>query len=1352
MCSKSLAFFLAFIIAASVRAEYKTNVHSFSRRDGLSNGAVNTIIKDAGGYIWFGTWNGLNRFDGSNFVTYLPGNDANSIHNHVIRELYPTASGAIWMLTNKGIGLYDNVHDRFTSYFTHESDQVNYETDIAVSHSDSYGTMASVYGQGLFKYDNNTRQFSRITVDKASKALALNIKRIHLVENLVYCISGNGQLLTLTGSHLRVILQLPVTGILSSSLAVVINLRPYILISQRSGPALMVDLFTREVQQLRIDDDLITSFSKSKTEERLWVGTEKGKIYSFNLKTREFEVLKGLSNLFTINPIATRILSIYETDPDILWVGTDGNGVYTLKLSEFPNTSLPSSQLAYPIVRSILITRKRDVLIGTKGGGVDIFDAQGNHIRRLSVKDGLSNNSVLSFHELDDGSICVGTDGKGIDIMSADYRKIRNFPRDFHISNPLDFASVYRILENSDKQLYLGTSGYGVILVELDKNDNSRPISCEQLILDKNNAAPKQQKQIVYAITEEKPGIIWIGTRGLGVFRYNTITKRVITQYSTTSHGDLIRNDDILSLLTGRHGNIWVGSSNGIFKLLTVTDDSVISDGLYTQSDLSGTSIHAIQQDKSGNIWVTTNQGLSLIDHGGEKVRSFNVNDGLINFEYSDGASFFDGLSGKLYVGGTMGVDIIQSDKIRLSSYFPPIAINQLLIRNLPVTIGEGSVLSASINIQKSLDLKYNQNSLTFYISPLAFWGQERHRISYRLKNFLDDWTINPLNQPITFSNLSAGKYIFQVRVSDENGNWSKQSRDIVILINPPFWRTTWAILGYIFLFFAIQAMAFGVYRRRVARRKEAALQEFLKQKESELQAYKIEFFTNVAHEFRTPLTLITSHIHSLIEETKNTEFTPRLLKIFNNSIKLQNLVLEIMQFRKLEKGKEPLNIHFTKPVSLIMEVVSDLELLALQKEVTCVLSTSDPELVFATDADKFQRIFTNLISNGIKYNKPGGVVKALITTDQGNLRVEIEDNGIGIQPEFFQKMFEPFGIPLAKSAGNFPNYRSTGLGLAVTKGLISLLKGSIDFESHPGIGTKFTCIFPDVHHPIKGEAQLMSNSDFGEISILNDIMPVKPLESSEKSEGKALVLIVDDDPEILDMLRNFLKSDYNLTFAVNGLEAYDKVLSEKPDLIIADVMMPVMDGIEFCGKLRENFDTSHLPLILLTGRADIEDRISGLKAGADSYIPKPFHPEHLKVRIETLLKRWDGIKLRFHQMEVDPSLEKEITDPFFQKMLSCIDENLDDETFSSDKLCDKLAISKSSLYNKTRLLLGATPHSLINQRRLSKAAILLRSSSMTVSEIIDHTGFASRTYFYDLFNKAYGCSPSDYRNRLMEE
>jgi len=1345
--NKHLLFLiLCFAVFTTISGQYRSNVHSISRREGLSNGAVNTIAKDAEGYVWFGTWNGLNRYDGSNIVTFLPGIRPYDIHNHVVRELYPTSKGQVWMLTNKGVALYDNYTNRFYPFFTNESEQINYENDISLTHSGTFGTKVAVYGSGIFTYDSLSKQFKRIKFDAASTKASLGIKRLHAIGPYSYCISGSNKLLKIETNHLEEIIQLPITSDISSSLGVLLHNRPYLLITQRGGNAVMVDILNKVITQLRIPDDIITSFAPSATPGRLWAGTEKGKIYSLNAAGGEFEMLNIPSDSFVKNPIATRVLSICETIPDILWIGTDGNGVYTMKLSDFPNKILSSRQLSYPIVRSILITRNKDMLIGTKGGGIDIFDSKGNHIKEISVKNGLSNNSVLSFHERSDGSIWVGTDGRGIDIISPDYKTIRNFPRDYIRNGNPGFASVYRILEDSDHRLYLGTSGFGVILIDFDQNRPSEPVYFEQVILEKNATASGQQKQIVYALTQDRPGIIWIGTRGFGVYRYNTITKRVLSQYNSQTNPSLIKNDDILALFTDDKSTIWVGSSAGIYSLLPAQNGDVQVAGLHLQDELSNASVHAIQMDRQGNLWASTNHGLSCIDLQNKTVKSFTSNDGLINVEYSDGASFYDNLTGELYMGGTMGVDMIQTREIKFSSFFPPIAINELLIRNQAVEIGEESVLVNRMNLQPRLELKSNQNALAFNVSPLAYWGKERHRISYRLKNFDDNWVINPFNQAISFTNLNPGRYFLQIRVSDENGNWSENLKEVEIIINPPFWRTKWAITAYILLFLGIQFLLIRSYIRRVSRRKEAALLEFTQQKEKELQNYKIEFFTNVAHEFRTPLTLINSHIHALLEESDATGKNPRLLKVYNNSIKLQKLVLEIIQFRKLEKGKEPLNISSVSPEMLALEAISDLEPLAQKREITCTVICNQKDVFINTDADKYQRIITNLVSNAIKYNNPGGYVNVRITFGEHEFVTEIEDNGVGINPEFKSKVFEPFGISSAQKRGSFPGYKSTGLGLAVTKGIVELLKGTITYESQPNQGTQFTCRFPDIHQVNTANMVEILPEDAGEMVLIDEENDKDITPSVVQSAEKPTLLLVDDDREILELLNDMLRPLYNLSFAGNGIEALHVLENHAIDLVVSDVMMPEMDGIDLCCRIRQNFDTSHLPLILLTAKAEIEDRIKGLQAGADSYIPKPFHPDHLKIRIEKLLTKRLNIRQSFANKDDATALINEIPDPFFQKLLTYIDENIDDESLLTEKLCDRLAISKSSLYNKTKSVLGTTPHGLINQRRMRKAAILLDSTTLTVSEIIDQTGFNSRAHFYELFNKAFGCSPSDYR------
>lgn len=1299
--------------------------------------------------MWFGTWNGLNRYDGSQMVTYTPGSRKNAIHNHVVREIYPSQNGGLWMLTNKGIAFYDHKNDGFYPFFNNQYEHINYENDISLGHSNQQGIKVAVYGRGIFRFDSIARQFAAISFEESSVKTSKEVKRLHAIGNHFYCLTDSNLLLRVSENSLQQILQLPGRGAVTSSLGVLINNRPYLLMTQRGANAFIVDIQKKIARQLELPGEIITCFAPSATPGTLWCGTENGKVYSFQIASREFELLDIPYDASVKNYIAARILSIRETEPDLLWIGTDGNGIYHLKLTDFPNRKLLSSQLSYPVVRSLLLTRHKQLLVGTKGGGIDVFDPRGRHLRNLSVKDGLTNNSVLSFHEMADGTIWAGTDGQGIDVISPDLRTIRNFPRDFTgMDKSLAFASVYRILEDNDQRLFLGTSGYGVIMIEMDHHHLSGPLYYEQLILDRGNNPKGIQKQIVYALTQERPGVIWIGTRGDGVYQYNTITKRVVSHYNSQKHPELIKNDDILSLFTDAQHTIWVGTSAGMYSLSPESNGTVTISGLKQKDDLVATSIHTLQADQGGFIWASTNQGLSSINVRNRTVRNYTSSDGLVNEEYSDGASYFDPASGQLFVGGTMGVDIIRTREIRFSSYFPPIGINELQIKNLPVEVSEESVLHSRINQQNRLELKNNQNSVAFFATPLVYWGKERHRIAYRLKNFDDNWTTVLPGQPVSFTNLSPDHYTLQLRVSDENGNWSNDFKEVDILVSPPFWKSNWATTGYVILILGLQWLFVRSYLRRESRRKEAALLELKLQHEKEIHQHKIDFFTNVAHEFRTPLTIITSYIHALLDEKDTLSSNPRLLKVYNNSIKLQKLVLEIIQFQKLEKGKEPVQVRKVNPRMLAEEVISDLELIARNQQVSLNFDCLLPEEQVNTDADKYQRILTNLVSNAIKYNKWGGWVKIQITANEDDFITEVKDNGMGISAELRNKIFEPFAISAARKRQSFPDYQSSGLGLAVTKGLVELLRGSIHCENNPGGGTRFVVRLPR-KLPVNAPQLLKVNMDAAEEIILPDeaVKRNRPA-AVDLWPGKPLILLVDDDPEILDLLSDLLAAMYNLCFAANGQEAFDLLEKHPVDLIISDVMMPLMDGVELCRRVRENVDTSHLPLILLTAREEIEDRIAGLQAGADSYIPKPFHPDHLKTRIDRLLAMRQNIREHFALHEERQPLEKEIPDPFLQKLMAYIEENMGDNNLSTEKLCHELGISKSSLHNKTRSVLGTTPHGLINQQRIKKASLLLNTTNLSVSEIINATGFTSRTYFYEQFHKAFGCSPSEFRQK----
>lgn len=1338
-----------------VLSNYTLNIQLLSRKDGLSNSAVNAIAQDAEGYIWIGTWDGLNRYDGSSFENFKPGG-LFGIHNNVIRRIFPSGNGCIWMLTNNGISLYNNRLNRFYSFFASDPDIGNYEDDVTLEHADSQGTYAGIYGQGIFIYSEKNQNFIKVSFRKNGNRQASLIKRLFFVSEKLFFINSENSLIQVTGDSLVFICKLPIQNAITTTLGFTYSGSPFLLITQRNSNAILIDIDRKSTSNLEIPNQIISASSVSLDRNFLWLGTEQGIIYRYFLSDKRYEPLILNTSLLIRNKISARIICFREIKPDILWAGTDGNGVIKIKLTVQPVETIPSRLLSYPIVRSILITRNRDMLVGTKGGGIDIFDSTGRFKRNISSKNGLSNNSVLSFHQRYDGSIWVGTDGEGVDILSEDYRRITNFPRDYSKRNPIRFASVYRIFEDDDHNIFIGTSGFGVIMLRFQypKPDLKYPISFEQVKLDESGSK-NLQKQIVYAMDSEKPGIIWIGTRGQGIYRYNTITKRVLIHLSTANYSPWIKNNDVLAVRTGPDHSVWIGTSGGIYAVTPVSDDSCLVKSFTMQEGLSNNSVHSILFDNQNNLWFSTNLGLSCIDHKTHLIKNFNPNDGLINYEYSDGASYYDPVTSFIYFGGTEGIDIMNPSQIKFSNVFPPIAINELFVNNKPVDIPDDGILQSRINLQQKLSLKYNQNAISFFVTPLDYWNKERYKIVYRLEKFNDKWIVNPPNQFISYTNLSPGKYYFRLRVSDENGIWSPVAKSIEITIHSPWWLTGWAIGFYVLFTMVVLLAIMAFLRKKTMTKKERALREMKQKQEEELHQHKIEFFTNVAHEFRTPLTVITAYIQNILNEDNIIDKT-KIRRVYKNSLKLQKLVQEIILFRKLEMGKESVTVKATNPTKLLEEIITDVEILAQNKGIQIHVTSDDPEKIIYTDPEKLQRIFSNLISNAIKYNKCNGSIFTSISFPGDQLITTVKDTGNGIGKEAIDKIFEPFGLTSGDKKASMPNVQSTGIGLAVTKGLVKLLGGSISVESDVGSGTSFTVSVPSLDYKeTPAEAEIDEHEkDTKDLIVLQDeTEPDFNKDSLKNANSKEpVLLIVDDDKEILFLLRDLLGEDYVLRFASDGKNAWEILQQEHIDLVISDIMMPGMDGIELCKNIRKNFDTSHLPLILLTAKAEIEDRIKGLEVGADSYIPKPFHPDHLRIRIEKLLEIRKKIQNRFQESSSlkEPQVP-EIHDPFFQKILHYIETNLDDVNLNADNLCDFLAVSKSSLYNKTKVIAGTTPHGLINRERIRKAATLLRSTNLTVSEIIYHTGFNSRPYFYDIFNKTFGCSPTEYREKNSE-
>jgi signal transduction histidine kinase/CheY-like chemotaxis protein/AraC-like DNA-binding protein len=1062
-----------------------------------------------------------------------------------------------------------------------------------------------------------------------------------------------------------------------------------------------------------------------------------------------------------------KILCIEETKQDIIWIGTDGDGVYKFltrpKIFYSIGEGSPDGrQLSHSIIRSVYEDTDGTLYIGTRGGGLNILDANNSKTKVLNTRNGLSNNAVLSINKDHDDNIWVGLDSEGIDMIESKTGKIFHFPRDFENVNDLHFGSVYSICVDSYNDIWLGTSGYGVIHLKVTRTADGKYLLREHDQLSHPGKAGRVSinSNIVYSIIEEKPNLLWFGTRGGGIYRYNALTKGIEAHIeSRANERNSLSNNDVLAMYIDKQEQLWIGSSGGLDRLFLQNRPYRI-EHLTQHEGLPNNTIHGILEDKESNIWLSTNHGLVRYDRTRNSFKNFDANDGLKNDEFTDGAAYQSLASSTLFFGGIDGLDIVYPDKVHIQNYFPRLAITEFQVHNAAITPGDPSgILSDHIDRTDHIYLNYDQNFISFFFSTLDYWHKQKSEYGYFLENFDNDWNYIGQQQSVALTNIPPGEYKLNINYTNENGDWGVP-RVIAITITPPFWKTNWAYAFYLLMAVGLQTGIVLYIRWRTRAKKALAMGKFKAQQLKDLNDYKLQFFTNIAHEFRTPLTLILGPVASLLQKSEHTEEQKQLKTIYSNSLRLQKLIDELIQFRKIESGKDTLAVNGVELVAFTQEIVESFQQHASDRDVNLEFYPEPDDLPAFVDQRKIEKILINLISNAIKYNSKGGIVSVTLKESQGKAVFEIGDDGIGISEKNQNKIFESFyHHPVTNAANENGIEKSTGIGLSLTKSLVQIHRGEIKVKSKVGKGSTFTVTIPiakDHYADIKEEpSMVVSSSQLPEKASLefetDHYLPVQPEQKQNRIAAtyECSLLLVDDHASIILLLNSILSDKYIVHKANNGQKALKILEDERIDLVISDVIMPDMDGLTLCKKIKENIQTSHIPVILLTAKGEIENRIEGLQVGADSYIPKPFHPEHLFIRIEKLIERMELIRMKFRNF-ADLELTELSTgigvkdDDFFSRITQCIQLHLGEPDFNADMIAEEVGMSKASLYKKVKTITGLTPHGLIKQYRLKKAADLLKTTDLSVSEVIFETGFNSRSYFYKSFNEMFHCHPKD--------
>ncbi|MBN2011865.1 response regulator [candidate division KSB1 bacterium] len=1382
-----IPFVLLCVFTANVYPQYKSlQLDHLTTDNGLSQSTITCICQDNQGFMWFGTYDGLNKYDGYKFTIYrhLP-DDSSSLSDNVIWAILEDNNGDLWIGTRDGLNLYNRDLDNF-KHFKHRDDDAssiggNFIRALAEDQDGNIwiGTNSS----GLNLLDASTGHFIRFWHNpEDTNSLSDNDINSLFVDsqNRLWIGTRNGYL-----------------DVMYSGKKIVEHIR---------------------INNVPFSNYAIRSFSENK-DGYIWVGTQGQGLYRIrHQENQPAKIIRSLNSPYNKNTVSSDIiLSTMFDSKGNLWIGTEDAGLNcyvpeTGMFSRFVPNRYDNRSLSHQSVWSLFEDITGNIWIGTFAGGINLLPRYNTFFRHFKHFPGnqssLSDNTVSMFFEDSFHGLWVATDGGGLNLFD---RKNETFIRYTTKNSSLTSDAVLSIFEDSRENLWIGTWLGG--LNEIKRNSEAFAVyTAEKNNLGSNNIFgmledrngglwvctfmgglsyfdPKRQRATVYNMTnsaisddnvngiiKDYSGNLWITAEtGLNYLDLDTRTFTVY-QYEENNDSNLCKGN-LLSVFQAIDSTLWVGTTGGLNKFNRKTKSFT---RYYTENGLPSNAIKGIVEDDHGNLWLSTNNGISRFDPKANTFKNFDVSDGLQGNEFY-WHSIFKTSDGEIFVGGVNGFNVFHPDSIHSNPYVPPVVITDFRLFNKPVKINApGSPLSRSISQTDHITLTYKQSVFSFDFTALNFISPMKNQYAYMLEGFEPNWNYVGTQRNATYTNLDAGDYTFRVKGSNNDGVWNEKGTFINITVEPPFWKTWWAYLLYVLSGLSIIYMIMRHFIGRERLKNALKLEHLELEKMYELDQMKSRFFTNVSHEFRTPITLIMGPLEPIISNNMiHPNVKKKLQLIYRNARRLLRMTNQLMDFHKIEAGELLLELSQGNIIQFVRETTLSFKDYARAHKIDFSIE-SDMENYFAWfDPDKVDKIIYNLLSNAFKFTQDGGRIKVYIgilpkedvneslyeTTEnlaEQYIQIMIRDNGAGIPGYKLEHIFNRF---YQADDDTRHKYQGSGVGLALVYELINLYRGNIHVDSTEGEGSTFTVELPlDINYLEKHQlvrefiGKPLDHPDLFEDDVLETAISLAAPPVIEESDNDAAgtkslpsILVIDDDQDI----RSFIYDDFNTQFrlyeAQNGLIGYQKAIEFIPDVIITDIMMPVMNGTELCAKLKSDERTSHIPVILLTARSSDEHRIRGLQYGADAYITKPFNMEVLKAHIDNLLSSRKKLKERYSAAFLvgDNNFNSEnIDEKFLNRAVNIVKEHLPDPNFNADMLSKQIGMSRMQLYRKFRGLTDQTVHEFIRSIRLKAAAQLLLKKRVTVTEVAYEVGFNDLTYFARCFRQQFGVSPSQYMSQ----
>ncbi len=1354
-----IAFLVTVLIFGNLFSQNKYRLKNISTTDGLSQSSVIAIHQDKFGQMWFGTRDGLNKYDGSRFTIFRNDvNDKSSISNNDILAIVEDNSGKIWVGTYNGLNCYDPVSGKFTRYL-HTKANHTISNNAVWTIKEIGSEMWFGTSKGLTILNKKTGNFTSVFhSDTDTSTLPsnniLSIVKTKKGEIWIGTTKGLCQLTSRKGSKFS-FKNYPLNPVdLLTVQSVIEDKTGNLWVGTKNKGLLKFD----QKQKAYVSFLDGAKFSEINSDIRsliidkqgsLWIGAYDG-IYILG----QDKSLQKINNSNNSNGI-DKVKSVYMDKKGSIWIGCYYKGVNLWDVSNvnFSNYNQNSKKIpmSFDVVSSIIADKNHNVYFGTEGGGITIYNQNTEAVSYINSKTGQANkNDIKSMCLSDDHILWIGTFSKGLSAYNTISKRIEDNRITSDLLALLKESGVYS-LKTEGSVLWIGTFGKGLIrydtankTFQIIGNDNTKPVFLT------NN--------IVRTILVDKQNYVWVGTQN-GLNRIplkNFNPQQYKIQHFFYDHAAL-SGDDILTLFQDSQHKIWVGTKA---KGLHYFDGKKFVHINLKVGNTVITSIHSILEDDDKNLWISTNLGIIKYNTTKKNIVIYDQKDGLASNEFNDNSALkLD--SNQFYFGSPSGATYFDAAKISLNQYAPQVLITDLKIKNETVNPSdEDGILEKSIGFTQTITLDYDKANFSINFAIPNYIRSKNNQYSYRLIGLENNWTTTK-NAEANFAIQNPGTYVFEVRGANNDGVWNKTPATLTVVVNPAPWRSIWAFLLYGII------IGLGLYgliwiMKSKARLKQKLELEYLETKRiEENNRAKLDFFTNISHEFRTPLTLILGPLQQILADYNGTnEMYKKLLVIEGSANHLLSLINRLMDFRKLENDQVTLESANGNIVKFTKEIFLSFIEYAKDGGYDYTFETSDEEISVYFDRYKLERVFYNLISNAFRYTPKGGTINIKINHDHENLFIAVEDSGVGISEEHIDKIFDLFfEVPTHNQVQKNYN-KGTGIGLSIVKNIVKLHKGSIDVTNKTSGGVVFKVTLP------LGREHLLDSEIIPDFKISDDIAQytaqLEPSETIENediddlivNEEKQTILLVEDHKVLRKFMKNLLKKDYNIIEAENGKIAFEKALKFVPNLIISDVIMPEMVGTELCSKIKENLKTSHIPVILLTSRSSLVYKFEGLESGADDYISKPFNLMEFRLRVKNLLNSTERLKLKFSSE--DSFIPSEITvssldEELLKKAFKIVEDNISNEQFDIPFFCSELGVSRTMLFLKVKAWTNFTPNEFIHEIRLKRAAQLLEQNKLNVSEISYKVGFNNPKYFSKCFQKRYGETPSQYSDKFYK-